>query len=103
MWRCNDELRVRADQLQSSSKRDAKKFIEFWKQIPPSEPYHVILGDVRDKLYNTRECARRCSGRPWLPFVLRFDPPESAISEAGGDSHKEIVGEAPACSTYQQI
>ncbi|CAD6258513.1 unnamed protein product [Miscanthus lutarioriparius] len=28
---------------------------EFWKQVPPNEPYRVILGDVRDKLYNTRE------------------------------------------------
>ena len=31
---------------------------EFWKQIPPNEPYRVILGDLRDKLYNTRERAR---------------------------------------------
>ena len=31
---------------------------EFWKQVPPTEPYRVILGDVRDKLYNTRERAR---------------------------------------------
>lgn len=31
---------------------------EFWKQVPPNEPYRVILGDVRDKLYNTRERAR---------------------------------------------
>lgn len=28
---------------------------EFWKQVPPSEPYRVILSDVRDKLYHTRE------------------------------------------------
>ncbi|KAK4342112.1 hypothetical protein RND71_037928 [Anisodus tanguticus] len=28
---------------------------EFWKQVPPSEPYRVILGDVGDKLYHTRE------------------------------------------------
>lgn len=32
---------------------------EFWKQIPPNEPYRVILGDVRDKLYQTRERARQ--------------------------------------------
>lgn len=31
---------------------------EFWKTIPPSEPYRVILGDVRDKLYQTRERSR---------------------------------------------
>ncbi|KAL8129799.1 hypothetical protein V2J09_018954 [Rumex salicifolius] len=59
MWRCSDELRGRADDLHSSSKRDAKHYIEFWKHIPPSEPYRVILGDVRDKLYNTRERSRQ--------------------------------------------
>ncbi|CAI8592526.1 unnamed protein product [Vicia faba] len=59
MWRCNDELRVRADELHRSSKRDAKHYIEFWKQVPPNEPYRVILGYVRDKLYNTRERARQ--------------------------------------------
>jgi phosphoenolpyruvate carboxylase len=32
---------------------------EFWKKVPPSEPYRVILGDLRDKLYNTRERARQ--------------------------------------------
>lgn len=32
---------------------------EFWKQIPANEPYRVILGDVRDKLYQTRERARQ--------------------------------------------
>ncbi|PNX57125.1 phosphoenolpyruvate carboxylase 2-like protein, partial [Trifolium pratense] len=44
MWRCNDELRVRAEELHRSSKKDAKHYIEFWKQIPPNEPYRVILG-----------------------------------------------------------
>lgn len=59
MWRCNDELRVRAEELHSSSgSKVTKYYIEFWKQIPPNEPYRVILGHVRDKLYNTRERAR---------------------------------------------
>lgn len=31
---------------------------EFWKTIPPSEPYRVIIAEVRDKLYQTRERAR---------------------------------------------
>ncbi|GFP79189.1 phosphoenolpyruvate carboxylase 3 [Phtheirospermum japonicum] len=59
MWRCSNELRVRADELHRSSKRDAKHYIEFWKQVPPNEPYRVILGDIRDKLYHTRERARQ--------------------------------------------
>ncbi|XP_066307006.1 phosphoenolpyruvate carboxylase, housekeeping isozyme isoform X2 [Miscanthus floridulus] len=59
MWRCSDELRVKVDELYRSSKKDTTKhYIEFWKQVPPSEPYRVILSDVRDKLYNTRERAR---------------------------------------------
>lgn len=28
---------------------------EFWKFIPPTEPYRVLLSEVRDKLYYTRE------------------------------------------------
>lgn len=59
MWRCNDELRARAEELHRTSKRDAKHYIEFWKQIPSNEPYRVLLADVRDKLYNTRERARQ--------------------------------------------
>jgi len=34
-------------------------FAEFWKQVPPNEPYRVVLAGVRDKLYNTRERARQ--------------------------------------------
>ncbi|KAH7533191.1 hypothetical protein FEM48_Zijuj04G0104000 [Ziziphus jujuba var. spinosa] len=74
MWRCNDELRARADELHRSSKKDAKHYIEFWKQIPPNEPYRVILGDVRDKLYNTRERARQllANGTSDIPEETTF-------------------------------
>ncbi|KAL2331628.1 hypothetical protein Fmac_019209 [Flemingia macrophylla] len=74
MWRCNDELSVRAHELHRSSKRDAKHYIEFWKQIPPNEPYRVILGDVRDKLYNTRERARHllANGTSDIPEETTF-------------------------------
>ncbi|KAI3774942.1 hypothetical protein L1987_49506 [Smallanthus sonchifolius] len=58
MWRCSDELRLRAEELYRSARRDVKHYIEFWKQVPPTEPYRVVLGDVRDKLYNTRERSR---------------------------------------------
>ncbi|XP_071691296.1 phosphoenolpyruvate carboxylase 2-like [Rutidosis leptorrhynchoides] len=59
MWRCNDELRTRADELHRASKGDVKHYIEFWKKIPANEPYRIILGDVRDKLYQTRERSRQ--------------------------------------------
>nr|AVN87068.1 phosphoenolpyruvate carboxylase 1 [Selenicereus undatus] len=59
MWRCNDELRARADKLHNSSKEDGKHYIDFWKQSPLNEPYRLILADARDKLYNTRERAHQ--------------------------------------------
>nr|AVN87069.1 phosphoenolpyruvate carboxylase 2 [Selenicereus undatus] len=58
MWKCNDELRARVDELLKDLKKDSKHYVDFWKQIPPNEPYRVILAYVRDKLYNTRERAR---------------------------------------------
>ncbi|XP_058730437.1 phosphoenolpyruvate carboxylase 2-like [Vicia villosa] len=74
MWRCNDEIHTRAEELYSSAKRDAKHYIEFWKQVPPTEPYRVILGDVRDKLYNTRERARQllANGSSEIPQETTF-------------------------------
>ncbi|KAL8461110.1 hypothetical protein ACS0TY_032546 [Phlomoides rotata] len=74
MWRCSDELRVRAEELHKSSKRVAKHYIEFWKQVPATEPYRVILGHVRDKLYHTRERARQLlsSGVSDIPEELTF-------------------------------
>ncbi|CAN0914061.1 Phosphoenolpyruvate carboxylase 2 [Linum grandiflorum] len=74
MWRCNEELRVRAEELHRNSRRDAKHFIEFWKQIPANEPYRVLLGYVRDKLYNTRERSRQllASGMSDIPEESTF-------------------------------
>lgn len=119
MWRCSDELRVHADELHRSSKRDAKHYIgttyglssmifaslllytilphfslsshwcillilfsEFWKQIPASEPYRVILGEVRDKLYNTRERSRQllANGVSDIPEEATFTNVEDVCS-----------------------
>ncbi|XP_002992495.2 phosphoenolpyruvate carboxylase [Selaginella moellendorffii] len=59
MWRCNEELRARVAQLELRTKEDAKHYKEFWKPIPSNEPFRVILGDIRDRLYRTRERARQ--------------------------------------------
>ncbi|PAN23802.1 hypothetical protein GQ55_4G120100 [Panicum hallii var. hallii] len=75
MWRCNDELRARAQEIHSAPKKAAKHYIEFWKQIPLNEPYRVVLGNVRDKLYNTRERARQL-----LTNEISDIPEESAFS-----------------------
>ena len=55
---------------------------EFWKQVPPNEPYRVILGDVRDKLYNTRERSRHLlsSGISEIPEEATFTNVEQVCS-----------------------
>jgi phosphoenolpyruvate carboxylase len=35
--------------------RKRRNYSDFWRSIPLEEPYRVILAEVRDKLYNTRE------------------------------------------------
>ena len=54
---------------------------EFWKRIPPNEPYRVILGDVRDKLYNTRERSHQLlsSGYSDIPEEATFTNVEQVL------------------------
>lgn len=54
---------------------------EFWKQIPPNEPYRVILGGVRDKLYYTRERTRHLltTGVSEIPEEATFTNVEEVI------------------------
>ncbi|XBI01195.1 hypothetical protein VPH35_130026 [Triticum aestivum] len=81
MWRCNDELRVRAEELHRASRKAEKHYIEFWKQVPPTEPYRVILGYVRDKLYYTRERSRHLltSGSSDIPVDSTFTDVEQFL------------------------
>eukprot|EP00270_Netrium_digitus_P010934 TRINITY_DN3431_c0_g1_i1.p1 TRINITY_DN3431_c0_g1~~TRINITY_DN3431_c0_g1_i1.p1 ORF type:complete len:990 (-),score=298.74 TRINITY_DN3431_c0_g1_i1:292-3201(-) len=56
MWRSSNELKLRAEQLKAAStNEETKHYIEFWKPIPASEPYRVILCSLRDKLWRTRD------------------------------------------------
>lgn len=48
---------------------------EFWKQVPPNEPYRVILGELRDKLYQTRERSRQL-----LSHGISDIPEEAALT-----------------------
>lgn len=55
---------------------------EFWKQVPVNEPYRIILGDVRDKLYETRERARHllANGMSDIPEEATFTSVEQVCS-----------------------
>eukprot|EP00898_Chlorokybus_atmophyticus_P001914 jgi/Chlat1/2723/Chrsp182S08756 len=54
VWRCSEPFRRRIEHLPHNISPN-KHYTEFWSYIPPTEPYRVLLGEVRDKLYNTRE------------------------------------------------
>ncbi|KAG2317832.1 hypothetical protein Bca4012_068772 [Brassica carinata] len=82
MWRCTDEFRAKADEIHRNSRKDAAKhYIEFWKTIPPTEPYRVVLGDVRDKLYHTRERSRQLlsNGTSDIPEEATFTDVEQFL------------------------
>ena len=62
MWRCTDSFKKRAmfilegqDDEAIYDLRKRRNYSDFWRSIPAEEPYRVILAEVRDKLYNTRE------------------------------------------------
>jgi len=62
MWRCTPEFKQHAMQILEGQDdvavydvRKRRNYQDFWRSIPVEEPYRVILAEVRDKLYNTRE------------------------------------------------
>lgn len=48
MWRCNDELRIRASELQRSSKRDAKHYIGTYRAQSFFFNFYFSLWDLLD-------------------------------------------------------
>eukprot|EP00191_Tetraselmis_sp_GSL018_P019798 CAMPEP_0177591956 /NCGR_PEP_ID=MMETSP0419_2-20121207/8289_1 /TAXON_ID=582737 /ORGANISM="Tetraselmis sp., Strain GSL018" /LENGTH=977 /DNA_ID=CAMNT_0019082763 /DNA_START=149 /DNA_END=3082 /DNA_ORIENTATION=- len=73
MWRCNnavmDEvLKIKAEEAKGqalmSDDRKTRAYTEFWSPIPATEPYRVLLGRIRDKLYHTREVLHHCIANP---------------------------------------
>lgn len=47
---------------------------EFWKTVPATEPFRAILGDIRDKLYQTHERLRQlmAGGKSEIPVEETF-------------------------------
>ena len=40
--------------------RKRKNYADFWNPIPVTEPFRVVLSDIRDRLYHTRELLHHC-------------------------------------------
>lgn len=64
IWRCDDNVKAVASRIVArqmpeahlvAEERKRKNYAEFWNIIPVTEPYRCVLGEVRDKLWHTRE------------------------------------------------
>lgn len=69
VWRCSSELLALAQSVLKKQTLDAhilaeerkkKNYADFWAVIPITEPFRVILSDMRDRLYRTREVLHQC-------------------------------------------
>ena len=62
LWRVNEELRRVADAIvdnmdhaEVAAERKRRNYTDFWAPFTKREPFRVILSDLRDKLFRTRE------------------------------------------------
>jgi len=67
MWRATPDLSARASSICDATPQDEaatsrviderrrRAYADFWRPIPSTEPYRVILSEVRDRLYETRQ------------------------------------------------
>lgn len=57
------------DTHQLVEERKRKNYADFWNPVPVTEPFRVVLSDVRDRLYHTRQLLHHCL------MHQRFAPP----------------------------
>lgn len=92
IWRCNAELQALAEQVNAKQTQDShmlaeerkrKNYADFWNPIPVTEPFRVVLSDVRDRLYHTRELLHHCLVHSSMNVreVLENDPGAYYIQE----------------------
>lgn len=62
LYRTNDALQRTADAIvdnmdhaEVAAERKRRNYADFWAPFSKREPFRVVLSDLRDKLYRTRE------------------------------------------------
>lgn len=73
IWRCTKELKSYAaqiveqqnqDPVRLAEERKRRNYADFWTPMPITEPYRVVLSDMRDRLWVTREVLHQCLVTP---------------------------------------
>ncbi len=49
--------------------RKSRNYSEFWRVLPIMEPFRVILSEMRDKLWHTREILQHALIHPRCPAL----------------------------------
>ena len=57
-----------------AEERKRKNYADFWNPIPVTEPFRVVLSDIRDRLYHTRELLHHCLVHTRFPPLLLPGP-----------------------------
>ena len=47
-----------------TDERKKKNYVEFWNIISPRDPYRLVLSEMRDRLYHTREILHHALVQP---------------------------------------
>eukprot|EP00245_Coleochaete_scutata_P011787 TRINITY_DN444_c0_g1_i1.p1 TRINITY_DN444_c0_g1~~TRINITY_DN444_c0_g1_i1.p1 ORF type:complete len:754 (+),score=165.39 TRINITY_DN444_c0_g1_i1:340-2262(+) len=70
-----------ADKLEANDSREIKHYVEFWRTVASTEPYRVVLSDVRDKLYRTRDRAQQLlvNGKTDIPEADTYSDKEQLL------------------------
>lgn len=89
IWRCNADVASLAAEIharqapaaaQLAEERKRKNYREFWSVIPPTDPFRLILSDLRDRLYRTREVLHACSADSRASVRAALEADELAFS-----------------------
>jgi len=71
MWRCNSEVQAYVEKKMEERanvfseeiiafERKRRNYSDFWRNVSSSEPYRMVLEDIRDRLHDTREALHTC-------------------------------------------
>ncbi len=63
-----------------ADQRKKKNYVEFWSMIPIKDPFRLVLSEMRDRLFHTREVLHHCLSQPSVCAA----PPRPAPSRGAG-------------------
>lgn len=59
-----------------ADQRKKKNYVEFWSMIPIKDPFRLVLSEMRDRLFHTREVLHHCLMQP----TVCAPRPQAALS-----------------------